>query len=324
MYYSLNDFAEIQKRGFQEIILPQKSIDVIVRIAAEVGSPTYVKTPNFAEIAEKKEKERLELELKRAALSEDGLVEGGDEWIALRSFQATKIEKTTTNTELDDIRFILNKLSDANYHDNLREIISLIETFAEKNDPNALKSVCVSILDLASNNRFFSKIYADVYSTLVVKFEIFGKIFDESLEPFLLLFDKIEWCDPEKDYALFCKCNKDNEKRRALSAFLLNMTLNRTISADKLFSITFRILDKLLNTLSDEDKTNEVDEMTENVVVLFEPELFKKCTVTLMGFTFPAIVDKVCRMKLAKFKSLSNKAKFKFMDMKEMLEHKDK
>ena len=71
-------------------------------------------------------------------------------------------------------------------------------------------------------------------------------IFEANLSKFLELFQKIEYVDSSKDYNRFCEINKDNEKRKALSAFFVNLTHNGIISQDKLFELTGNLLNQLI------------------------------------------------------------------------------
>ena len=55
--------------------------------------------------------------------------------------------------------------------------------------------MCVSaaIFEIASNNRFFSKIYADLYSDLFLKYDFMRSVFENSFNNFLELFITIEY-----------------------------------------------------------------------------------------------------------------------------------
>ena len=39
------------------------------------------------------------------------------------------------------------------------------------------------------------------------------------------LFETIEYCDPKKNYDKFCDINKANEKRKAMSLFIVNLMI---------------------------------------------------------------------------------------------------
>ena len=88
--------------------------------------------------------------------------------------------------------------------------------------------------EIASTNRFYSKLYADLYADLISKFEIMREVFNNSFDKFLEMFTTIEYVDPNVDYDKFCKINSDNEKRKALSAFFVNLMINQIIPDEKI------------------------------------------------------------------------------------------
>ena len=92
------------------------------------------------------------------------------------------------------------------------DIIGNIITGSQEN----IVSVSSAIFDIASTNRFYSKLYADLYTDIIKKYPVMRDSFEESLSSFSELFKTIEYVDSNVDYGGFCKMNKDNEKRKAL------------------------------------------------------------------------------------------------------------
>ena len=180
-----------------------------------------------------------------------------------------------------------------------------------------MMSVSISIFDIASNNRFYSKLYAELYTELIHKYKIMNTIFESNLNKFLELFQKIEYVDSSKDYNRFCEINKDNEKRKALSAFFVNLTHTGIISQEKLFELTGNLLNQLIMLIEQTDKKNEVDEISENIGILYNKKLFNKCTLQINEMTILQIITKLSKSKVKTFPSLTNKSIFKFMDILE-------
>jgi hypothetical protein len=113
----------------------------------------------------------------------------------------------------------------------LEKIVEIFEELIhnDTSEEDILK-VGNSIFDIASNNRFFSKIYADLYALLIQKFEIMKTIFENSLDTFLELFKTIEYVESEEDYDRFCKINKDNEiKENKLKTSVNQLMIKVTI-----------------------------------------------------------------------------------------------
>ena len=136
------------------------------------------------------------------------------------------------------------------------------------------------------------------------------------------LFNVIEYVDPKVDYDKFCKINKDNEKRKALGSFFVNLSINGVIPALTIQTITRTLLSQIYKYISEENKKNEVDELTENIALFYKKEFFENEDDVnyelINGYTITEIVERIANSKSKDFKSLTNKAIFKFMDMVEM------
>ena len=329
--YPLSNFQSISSNGF-DFKIPDETIRIINELASQVGSPTYIKTPNFHR------KEGISKPVPNGLGGGSSNYGGGggggssgfddgykkkrrggateivndEDWENLRTYQPTKID--AKEGIIDQIRFALNKISDKNYQEHFTKIIELLDTVSS---PEEMMTVSTSIFDIASNNRFYSKLYADLYTELIHKYEIMNTIFEANLNKFLELFQKIEYVDSSKDYNRFCEINKDNEKRKALSAFFVNLTHTGIISQDKLFELTGDLLNQLIILIEQTDKKNEVDEISENIGILYNKKLFNKCTLQINEMTILQIITKLSKSKVKTFPSLTNKSIFKFMDILE-------
>ena len=332
MRYSLQDFTNITFDGFN-VVLPEDTMRIINDLASQVGSPTYIKTPDF----NKKEGDsmrnvassnssinnssNMESEFtgaykKKRRYNKAIEVVNDDDWETLRSFQTTKIEqKDGIGALVDQIRSALNKMSDKNYTEQHGRIMEILEQ-VENVDENILH-IGNAIFEIASNNRFYSKLYADLYCSLIDKYEVMNIIFETNFTLFMELFKTIEHVNPEDDYDLFCKVNKNNERRKSLSSFFVNLTLNKIISVPKLFQLTYDLLNQVNAFITQENKKNEVDEITENIAILYNKGLFEKST-ECDYVEFIQVIKNLAHSKAKTFPSLSNKSIFKFMDMIDM------
>ena len=323
--YTLNDFNNIIFNGFN-YELPAETIRVISELALEVGSPDYVKTPIFQKRENPMKSDVLassnpNFKKKRGKNME---INDGD-WEALRTFQSTKIEERDgINGEIDNIRSELNKITDKNFMDKRDKIMDIIGVIINNSTPEDVKRVSMAIFEIASTNRFYSKMYADLYSDIITSYEIMKGVFEESLSNFSELFNVIEYVDPSVDYDKFCKINKDNEKRKALGVFFINLSMNGIIPNTKIISITRNLLAQIYTFISQENKKNEVDELTENIALLFKKDLYGDDDdddaeyELIEGFTITEIIEKIAHSKVKDYKSLTNKTVFKFMDMIDM------
>jgi hypothetical protein len=322
--YTLNDFNNIINNGFN-YNLPDATLKLISSLASEVGAPNYVKTPTF----QKKDpqlvnNETLSLEikpqlshLKRKKNNRNAEIINSEEWETMKSFQTTKIEqKHGVNAQVDIIRSHLNKLTDKTYLDIRLKVFEIISSISKQDIVN----VSLIIFEIASTNRFYSKLYADIYSELIDNYEMMREVVDESLSKFSALFNNIQYVDPSVDYDKFCEINKNNEKRKSLATFFLNLMINNVIPKQKIIQIMSILLEQINTFISQENKKNEVDELAENISILFKKELYENETTNYLigGSTIIEIINKIANSKAKDYKSLTSKTIFKFMDMVEM------
>ena len=326
MKYTLNDFNNITFDGFN-FIIPEETIKIISELALEVGSPTYMKTPIFQKKENPMKIESTDMNknnslgYKKRRGNKNIEVFNEEDWELMRNFQPTKMEdKTGIDIQIDLIRGFLNKMTDKNYTDNKNKIINIINDLISENILHEdMIKVSTTIFEIASTNRYYSKIYADLYSELINNYDIMRMVFEESLNKFTLLFDSIEYIDPTEDYDKFCKINKDNEKRKALSTFFMNLMTNKIISEEKIIFITRNLLFQIYTFISQENKKNEVDELTENIFLLYKNNLYKDVEYELIdNMTIQEVVEKLAHSKPKDYKSFTNKSIFKFMDMIDM------
>ena len=331
--YSLKDFLDISFDGFN-YNLPEEIVQTISGLSLEVGSPSYIKTPVFRKRENLLKTYPSDPSISLTTTYNSGLnkrkknignknmeIINDEHWDALRSFQTTKIDKKEgLESKIDVIRSYLNKMTDKNYVEMKNNIFELLEEVIGNNG-DEINRISHNIFEIASTNRFYSKIYADFYAQLIRQFECMRPILLESFDNFLELFHQIEYVDSSVDYDKFCKINKDNEKRKALSTFFINLMVNKIISKEKILDIIHYLLNKVYEFMHLEDKKNEVDEMTENIVLLLKKDLFnekdyQRSIVEDKNMT--QLIEFLANCKAKDYKSLSNKSIFKYMDMIDM------
>lgn len=313
MRYSLDDFHTIGI-NCQKFKLSDDVLDIITKIVSEVGSPSYVKTPVFNKKSYIKGETPDNLAKRRKSKRETTLVQN--------TFKSTNV--TGVELHIDTIRSYLNKLSDKNVTDITHKITELIDqiindsNITEETKNDELSSVSKIIFNIASTNRFYSAIYADVYSQLVTKYELIRLTFETNLSVFLDLFNNIEYVDASVDYDRFCKINKDNEKRKALSAFFVNLMNKNIITRAKIIEITKTLTGLLYNYISEDDRKNEVNEIAENMFILYNKKFDVDYNAVIIGNEpMNSFIKRLSKSKVNDYKSLSSKTIFKFMDLME-------
>jgi hypothetical protein len=329
--YNLETINDIIFKGF-DYSLPEETMKIISEISLQVGAPDYVRTPIFQkrDNSMKSDHNFGEKEnLKKRKGNKSMEVVNDEDWDVIRTsahaFQSTKIEeKVGVNLQIDIIRSYLNKLTDKNYIDMRNKIIDVIDQLIIENiNSEEMIRVSTIVFDIASTNRFYSKIYADLYSDLSLKYEILKTMIETNLNKFAELFDSIEYVDSNLNYDKFCENNKRNEKRKSLSAFYINLMINGIIPEKTVMNITRNLLNQIYTFISMDDKKNEVDELTENIAILYKKDMYDDVDGVVKysqidGFTISEVIEKIAKSKVKDYKSLTNKSLFKFMDIIDM------
>jgi hypothetical protein len=97
---------------------------------------------------------------------------------------------------------------------------------------------------------------------------------------------------------------------------------NNIISQDKIINIIKNLLNQINDFISQDNKKNEVDELTENVAILYKKKLFVSNedinSELLNGTTISQFIYKLAHSKSKNYLSLTNKSIFKFMDLIDM------
>jgi hypothetical protein len=315
--YTLPDFNNITFNGFN-YELPSEILELINKLSHEVGSPSYIKTPIFKK---RDVKDVNMLNYKKKKTNKNVEILNDDDWDNIRTFQTTKIDqKVGIDVQIDLIRSYLNKMSDKNYIEMKQNITDVLNNLIQDgiNETDMVR-VGTNIFEIASNNRFYSKLYADLYSELINNYDVMKVLFENSLATYMELFNNIEYVDPSEDYDKFCKINKINENRKSLSTFFVNLMLNSIISKETIINLIIKLLQNIYVLINVENKKNEVDELTENVAILYKKELIQNADYDKIdGMNISEVIDKLAHCKSKNYNSFSNKSIFRFMDMIDM------
>jgi hypothetical protein len=218
----------------------------------------------------------------------------------------------------------LNKLTDKSYLDIREKIVKSIDSILEVENDTVLlcKTIGQVIYDISSGNKFYSKIYTEMYTELVTKYDWLRPILDKKICEYIGLFKTIEYFDPDKDYDKFCDMNKQNERRRANALFFVNLAINGFIPKKTVITMLKTLLEMMLELIEQPNKKNEVDEITETIALLFNKDImdddYDASEFIINGQTIENIITMIAKSKSKDYKSLSNKAIFKYMDLIEI------
>jgi hypothetical protein len=351
--YTIEDFQKFIDGGFGHNKLDDAVMKIIQSISSSVGSPEYIKTPQFnntkVDAAHKRPNKHQEV--------------SNIEWERLRRFKATVFEKKQgIESSIDQIRKSLNKMTDKTYDTLIIQIMAEIDkiiTLSSKHIEEGegadgveetketketkdkkeetpeiemtdelladLKRVGNSIFDIASGNGFYSKMYANLYNDLMRKYDFMRVIFDKNVDEMNEIFKNIEYCDPSVDYDKFCDNNKKNEKRRSMSLFYVHLMNLGIITTHKILGIIRELQDTIISLLDEQGKQSIVEELSEIVFIMVKNSINNKkvsvyeSTPTLWN----PIIDNIrllATMKAKSKPSISSKTIFKHLDILDLFE----
>jgi hypothetical protein len=230
------------------------------------------------------------------------------------------VKKEGVDSIIDSIRKHLNKMTDLTYDKQKEEIFQLVNEYS--NNKEVTQRIAKQIFDIASNNKFYSKMYSKFCKDLVLTYSFMSDIIYENSKDFLKLFSEIEYCDPNEDYDKFCDINKKNDHRRSLSSFYVNLTCEEILKEEYLVDLLESLIKMTENYMEKEDKKNELEEISENIYIIIK-EGYELLFKTDNWDEIYENIEKISQLKPKDKKSLSNKTIFKFMDIVDFVEDED-
>ena len=330
MKYDLQQIKDISFNGFT-FEIPEDTCNLINYLCSQVGSS--ILTTNIYKKSDVKIFDNSFTTSSKTAIKKKKgnktMEISAEEWETLRTFQTTKIEqKSGIDADIDQIRLYLNKLTDKNFFDMRDNIIAKINKICQETENNGedMAKLGAMLYDLCSTNKFYSKIFADLFAELASNYEWLSIIFNEKYKSVMEQYRNINYVDSDKDYDGFCDMNKVNEKRRALTTFIFNLTVNGFIKNEQMIILLKDLLTMIVNLVNQADKKNEVDELTENIALLFNKDKIDNVIddaddeeeYYVENETIIDTINSLAKSKAKDYPSLSNKAIFKYMDLVEM------
>lgn len=314
MYYTLEEISVLIEKKVHE--LNEETNSILELLKNEVASYVVINDdkPNKKYI-EKTMEQKSRYKKGVPTMKEEALEGRWDKQPVFKPMK--KEEKVGIEKNVDDIRILLNKISDKNYETNKEAIIKKIRECLEENEENSndIKRVVTVLFEIAKSNKFYSEIYAKLYKELIDNFPFFNEMIEPFINQFMESLNKLVYVDSSKDYDGFCNYNKMNENRRASMAFIVNLMKNNVDISMDILDIVKHFQELAIKYIEEENRVNEVDEITEvlNIVIIMIYEKYKKEEKWL-----EEIEPKIKMFSMYKIKekpSLSSRSIFKYKDI---------
>ena len=299
--YDLKIIQTIDK--YNTIEIPKDVINIINFLAHKVGAPTYKKTPNF----------------RKKHQNFDKIT--GEDWAAIRNFKRTIIKKNTEGILLaiDEIRCLLNKISNNSYNEIKDQILSKINESNTLFNYEEFMKIGRLVFDIGSLNKNYSHLYAKLYKNLIDLYPVFMEISNTNYDLYSKIFQKINFIGPEEDYNLYCDYNKDNENRKSVSLFFTNLMKEDVFEKEKITHLLLDLIKKMEENLNVENKKEVVEEIVNNISIIIKNtyKIFEKCEDWEVILNH---INKYSSANKKNYKSLTTKTVFKYIDLVELIE----
>ena len=248
-----------------------------------------------------------------------------EDWESVRNFKITKIEKKEgIEKRINEIRIALNKISEKNKIEQTIKITELISiVFESDNNMNEnIEKIVKFVFDTASSNAFYSEIYAELYKNIITKFSQFQSKLDDIVVNYKKSFEEINPVDPNTDYDAYCNFIKENDKRKAMTTFMCNLTKYDILESERLYKIIKYITDKICKHSTLDNSISIVEELCDNLYISITTayELYKTdeefnniIVKQLNEISLYRKTDKIL------YKSMTSRASFKILDIIEYI-----
>ena len=222
-------------------------------------------------------------------------------------------EKTGIDKLLSGIKISLNKLNVQNYDKEKEIVVSSIDEL-KKETHDVREDILSIFINTSQLNPFYSKFYVKMLCEILNDDPRMHEIFlnNDIISVYKESLSKIEYIDSNEDFNKHCMINKENDKRKGLCVFLIELVKQEFYDEEILFELFNYQVELLEKHENDKCNVHINDEIVENIVSLFKEgiEIMKSQDY------FNNIEDKVkkCKDKKAN-EGISKRAIFKFMDI---------
>jgi hypothetical protein len=238
-----------------------------------------------------------------------------DEW-KRPAFKATVFaELDNTQVLINEIRTELNKINANNYEgkipvffEKIAQILELVDFGDDVQLTDKMSAIFNTFFTVCISNKMFAKIYATVLVEIHNKFD-FGDLIKESIAQYLQSMQNIVDVDSNVDYDGFCELTtRDNNRKNITNLFceIAKTDKMELIRPAAIHAMVGDLVRHVVAAVDRADKLKEVEEITENLVIIFShfDEEFKA------GFKsqFESLIS-------IKKPGMSSRTKFKYMDL---------
>ena len=242
-----------------------------------------------------------------------------DNWNNVKNFKPTTfVKKEGLDKNINIIRINLNKITNKNYDILSVRIFDEIDIIYENNVDhfNTIKKL---FIDTVCNVNIYSEIYVMLYRSIIEKYD--NTLFNIN-DDYAILKDEllnIKVIDSNMNYDDFCKNNKNNERKRSLSLFYINLMKQELFPKEDIINLILDNQTYNFNMINAINNSDIVDEICENLFILIKNAFDYIKDDDKYSLIYNNIVS-ITKLKKSENNSLTTKSKFKHMDLIDLLD----
>jgi hypothetical protein len=317
--YNLNEFERIGRTQYE---LPENVLASIRTLCSLVGyvettQNTYINQYNATAPSTTTTMSQKKSGGSGRQVSSRKPKETSNEW-KRPVFKATVFaEVDDTQALINDIRVGLNKIKESNCDENIAMFIEKIDKIQESIDfgddcelTEKMQQVFDTIYTICISNKMFSKIYATVLVRLFQNYgSHFNELFDKKISEFLESMQNIVDVNANDNYDAFCEFTAKNNSRKNIANLLCEIAKlgeYENIQVSTIVKMTSDLLNQIMESVELVERQKEVEEITENIVIIFSH--FDNELKTQFKTSFE-------QLALLKKPGLTSRTRFKYMDL---------
>lgn len=303
--YTLKDFEAI---SFQQDVLSEYTIRVIQSLCGMFEQPAVENTSSYNTSSSGKQRQKdIEYNGEKHFKKKQSANDWKPKPIYISKFATLNDNQATIN----EIRTIINKLTTANHMEKIGTIKDKMSDIDEDVD---IENVLSTIYSISVSNKMNIDIHVNVWSMLFEEFQehvvkIFETKFSEYREGMKNIVDV-----SSDNYDDFCDFTTKNTVRKNMTELLSKLARSGSelFTKDKITTLVEDLLNQVEIDIEIKDKQKEVEELTENAMILFS-EI--KATNTELFATYLPRIRLLSGYKTGEKPGLPPRSKFKYMDL---------
>lgn len=220
------------------------------------------------------------------------------------------------DADIGQITKLLNKITDKTYNKLKIEILELVKSVEKIED---IYKLTETIFGIVSSNRFYSEMYAKLYTELIKIKKEFLNLFQEHFDTYLTELNKIDYVSANDNYDQFCEYNKKIMQMESMLVFFVNLMKNDICSIDNIAELCVSLQRKLILDFETSKSKGEPihKEQDEEMINCIHIVISECIDLLIFHRHMEEINDN--NKKIQTHSLVNSKIKFKCMDIKDVI-----